>query len=95
MIKDEYKPTFTLKNLKKDLGTITTAAKDFGAILPIAKEFVTNSRYGFQPGSQDILLVIKGVLFVQRILLPLKVDALVVKLSLGHDLEAKSEFSLE
>jgi 3-hydroxyisobutyrate dehydrogenase len=37
MIKDEYKPTFTLKNLKKDLDTITTAAKDFGAILPIAE----------------------------------------------------------
>ncbi len=37
MINDEYKPTFTLKNLKKDLDTITAAAKDFGAILPIAE----------------------------------------------------------
>ena len=37
MIKDEYQPTFTLKNLKKDLDTITTAAKDFGAVLPIAE----------------------------------------------------------
>ena len=37
MIKDEFEPTFTLKNLKKDLDTITAAAKDFGAILPIAE----------------------------------------------------------
>ena len=37
MIKDEFEPTFTLKNLKKDLDIITTAAKDFGAILPIAE----------------------------------------------------------
>ena len=37
MIKDEFEPTFTLKNLKKDLGIITAAAKDFGAILPIAE----------------------------------------------------------
>ena len=37
MINDEFEPTFTLKNLKKDLDTITAAAKDFGAILPIAE----------------------------------------------------------
>ena len=37
MIKDEFEPTFTLKNLKKDLDIITAAAKDFGAILPIAE----------------------------------------------------------
>ena len=37
MIKNEYKPTFTLKNLKKDLDAIIAAAKDFGAILPIAE----------------------------------------------------------
>jgi 3-hydroxyisobutyrate dehydrogenase len=37
MIRDEYQPTFTLKNLKKDLDAITTAAKDFGAVLPIAE----------------------------------------------------------
>ena len=37
MIKDEYKPTFTLKNLKKDLDIINAAAKDFGVILPIAE----------------------------------------------------------
>ena len=37
MIKDEFEPTFTLKNLKKDLGIITEAAKDFGAVLPMAE----------------------------------------------------------
>ena len=37
MIKDEFEPTFTLKNLQKDLGIITAAAKDFGAVLPIAE----------------------------------------------------------
>jgi len=37
MIRDEYQPTFTLKNLKKDLDTITATAKDFGAVLPIAE----------------------------------------------------------
>ena len=37
MIKDEFEPTFTLKNLKKDLDIITAAAKDFGAVLPIAE----------------------------------------------------------
>jgi len=36
MIKDEFEPTFTLKNLQKDLGIITEAAKDFGAVLPMA-----------------------------------------------------------
>jgi len=37
MIKDEYKPTFTLKNMKKDLDTIIASAKDFDAKLPIAE----------------------------------------------------------
>ena len=37
MIRGEFEPTFTLKNLKKDLGIITEAAKDFGAILPMAE----------------------------------------------------------
>jgi len=37
MIRDEFEPTFTLKNLKKDLGIITAAAKDFGAVLPMAE----------------------------------------------------------
>ena len=37
MINDEFEPTFTLKNLQKDLGIITEAAKDFGAVLPMAE----------------------------------------------------------
>jgi 3-hydroxyisobutyrate dehydrogenase len=36
MIKDEYSPTFTLSNLKKDLDTINEAAKEFGINLPMA-----------------------------------------------------------
>ena len=37
MVRDEFEPTFTLKNLKKDLDIITATAKDFGAVLPIAE----------------------------------------------------------
>jgi len=37
MIKDDYQPTFTLKNMKKDLDTIVASAKDFDAKLPIAE----------------------------------------------------------
>ena len=36
MIRDEFEPTFTLKNLKKDLEIITETAKESGAILPMA-----------------------------------------------------------
>ena len=35
MIKDEFSPTFTLSNLKKDLDTINEAAKEFGLHLPM------------------------------------------------------------
>ena len=37
MIKGDFEPTFTLKNLKKDLDIITKTAKDFGAVLPMAE----------------------------------------------------------
>ena len=37
MIKGEFEPTFTLKNLKKDLGIITEMANNFGAVLPMAE----------------------------------------------------------
>ena len=37
MIQDDFTPTFTLENLKKDLGTINDAAKSFGANLPMAE----------------------------------------------------------
>ena len=36
MLKDDYNPTFTLSNLKKDLDTINEAAKSFGLSLPMA-----------------------------------------------------------
>lgn len=36
MIKDEFKPTFTLNNLKKDLSTINETAKSFGVKLPMS-----------------------------------------------------------
>jgi 3-hydroxyisobutyrate dehydrogenase len=36
MLKQDYAPTFTLANLKKDLDTINEAAKAFGVILPMA-----------------------------------------------------------
>jgi 3-hydroxyisobutyrate dehydrogenase len=36
MINDDYLPTFTLSNLKKDLDTINEAAKEFGLNLPMA-----------------------------------------------------------
>ena len=37
MIRDEFEPTFTLKNLKKDLEIITETAKESGATLPMAE----------------------------------------------------------
>lgn len=43
MIKDDFAPTFTLTNLKKDLDTINEAAKAFGLSLPMAK--MANSVY--------------------------------------------------
>ena len=38
MIEDEFKPTFTLKNLKKDLHTINEAARSFGIRLQMGME---------------------------------------------------------
>ena len=37
MTKESYEPTFTLRNLKKDLDTINDAAESFNAELPMAK----------------------------------------------------------
>lgn len=37
MIKEDFEPTFTLTNLKKDLDTINEAASAFGLNLPMAK----------------------------------------------------------
>ena len=38
MIKDNFEPTFTLQNLKKDLDTINNTAKSLGAHLPMANQ---------------------------------------------------------
>jgi len=49
MIKDEFEPTFTLKNMKKDLSTINEAAKSFGLKLPMsfrAEELYKNAIEG-------------------------------------------------
>ena len=35
MVKDDFKPTFTLRNLKKDLDTINEAASEYGIKLPM------------------------------------------------------------
>jgi len=36
MIKDDFTPTFTLRNLKKDLDTINKTAEEFGLVLPMS-----------------------------------------------------------
>ncbi len=38
MIKDVFKPTFTLANLKKDLHTINEAASSYGLNLPMSSK---------------------------------------------------------
>jgi len=38
MIQDEFNPTFTLENLKKDISTINDTAKSFGLDLPMIKK---------------------------------------------------------
>jgi 3-hydroxyisobutyrate dehydrogenase len=46
MIQDQFDATFTLKNLKKDINTISDTAKSFGLDLPMtekAKEIYNNA----------------------------------------------------
>jgi 3-hydroxyisobutyrate dehydrogenase len=38
MILDEFNPTFTLSNLKKDISTITDTSKSFGINLQMIKK---------------------------------------------------------
>jgi len=54
MIKDEYQPTFTLKNMKKDLDTIVASAKDFDAKLPIAERANEIYRQALDAGFGEI-----------------------------------------
>ena len=54
MIQDNFVPTFTLKNLKKDLGTINDAAKSFGANLPMAERADEVYQNAIEAGFSDI-----------------------------------------
>ena len=54
MIKDDYQPTFTLKNMKKDLDTIIASAKDFDAKLPIAERANEIYRQALDAGFGEI-----------------------------------------
>jgi 3-hydroxyisobutyrate dehydrogenase len=54
MIKDEFEPTFTLSNLKKDLSTINTAAKSYGLKLPMASQALEVYKKAVEEGFGDI-----------------------------------------
>jgi|TARA_Y100000294_G_scaffold158746_1_gene161176 3-hydroxyisobutyrate dehydrogenase len=54
MIRDDYQPTFTLKNMKKDLDTIIASAKDFDAKLPIAERANEIYRHALDAGFGEI-----------------------------------------
>ena len=54
MIQDDFTPTFTLENLKKDLGTINDAAKSFGANLPMAERADEVYQNAIEAGFSDI-----------------------------------------
>ena len=54
MIKDDFKPTFTLQNLKKDLDTINETANFFGANLSMAKQASQIYQNAIDSGFADI-----------------------------------------
>jgi 3-hydroxyisobutyrate dehydrogenase len=54
MIKNEFKPTFTLKNLKKDLHTINEAAKSFGISLPMGTQAEQIYQKAIEDGFGDL-----------------------------------------
>lgn len=54
MIKDEYRPTFTLNNLKKDLNTINETAKSFGIQLPMSTEAEEIYKKAIENGFGDL-----------------------------------------
>ena len=54
MIDGEYKPTFTLANLKKDISTITNASKSLGIELPMIKKAEEIYEKALQEGLGDI-----------------------------------------
>ena len=54
MIKDKVEPTFTLRNLKKDLATINDAAKSYGLKLPMASQALEVYNTAVEEGFGDI-----------------------------------------
>ena len=54
MIKDKVEPTFTLRNLKKDLDTINDAAKSYGLKLPMASQALVVYNKAVEDGFGDI-----------------------------------------
>ncbi len=54
MIKDEFKPTFTLNNLKKDLNTINETAKSFGVRLPMSSRAEEIYKKAIENGFGDL-----------------------------------------
>ena len=54
MIQDEFNPTFTLANLKKDITTITDTAKSLGTDLPMIKKAEEVFRDALARGFGDI-----------------------------------------
>ena len=54
MINDKVEPTFTLRNLKKDLDTINDAAKSYGLKLPMASQALEVYNKAVEKGFGDI-----------------------------------------
>jgi len=54
MIKDEFKPTFTLNNLKKDLDTINETARSFGIRLPMSTKAEEIYKKAIENGFGDL-----------------------------------------
>jgi 3-hydroxyisobutyrate dehydrogenase len=54
MIQDEFTPTFTLANLKKDISTITETAESFGINLPMIKKAEDIYKEAVKKGFGDI-----------------------------------------
>jgi 3-hydroxyisobutyrate dehydrogenase len=54
MIQDEFTPTFTLANLKKDISTITETAESFGINLPMIKKAEEVYKEALKKGFGDI-----------------------------------------
>jgi len=54
MIKNEFKPTFTLNNLKKDLSTINETAKSFGVKLPMSSRAEEIYKKAIENGFGDL-----------------------------------------